>query len=295
MIKRILTIATLALSALFLFGCEGETKYITTPDIPAAPVGVYSVTGDGFVDIYWPFNNDGGVSESYAVYKYDHTEGDRDVYVVIAEGNEITAIEPDYVNTDEWYGYFRDEDAQNGTKYWYAVSAYNGYGESELSYVDAYDTPRPQGIATARDFHEYPLQGGYDFSRARTVAADESADIWFEYDSNLESFFVWAANVDTDIQPYGPIDDITDIGWGDPGNGSGWSEVGWLELVAGNGYIVWTADNHYACIHITSIDFGSSSVAFTWAYQTVEGEAELKRAPKKSPPHAENYGRRSGN
>lgn len=284
----ILTIlAALAVSVLVLLGCEEKTRYITTPDVPAIPVGVYSVTGDGYVDVYWQSNNDGGVTDGYGVYRYVGTNGDFDEYELLGTVDASSSQVEEYS--------YRDDDVQNGETYYYAVNAFNGYGESELSDPDAFDTPRPQGAASARDFHQFPNQGGFDFSRARTVFADENADVWFEYDPDLEAFFVWAANDLTDLQPYGYADNIQNIGWGDPGDGSGWSEVGWMELSVSHGYIVWTADNHYACIFIKALDYGSGTVSFDWAYQTDEGNPELKRVPKTSPPHAENYGRRSGN
>lgn len=287
MTKRLVILMTLALSALFLFGCDEETKYITTPDVPAAPVGVYSVTGDGFVDVIWQANNDGGTTEAYGVYRYVGSSGGADQYELLGTVEASSGPVESY--------YYRDDDVVNGATYYYAVSAYNDYGESELSDPDAFDTPRPQGSATSRDFHGFPNQGGFDFSRARTVAADENADIWFEYDPDLDAFFVWAANEQTDLQPYGWADELSNIGWGDPGDGEGWSDVGWMELKVNHGYIVWTADNHYAAILIKSTDFGTHTISFDWAYQTDEGNPELKRVPKTSPPHAENYGRRSGN
>ncbi len=287
MIRRILIVATLALSALFLFGCEGETKYITTADIPAAPVGVYSITGDGYVDIYWQANNDGGITEGYGVYRYVGTNGDVDEYELLGTVNASSS-------QVEEYGY-QDAGLQNGVTYWYAVNAYNDYGESELSYYDAEDTPRPEGDDVASDFRQFPSEGGFDFSRGRVVTANEAADVWFEFDPDLGEFFLWAANDGVDIQPWGWADELNWIDNGDPGNGSGWSEVGWLEIQAGYAVLVWTADDHYGVILVTATNDNNFEVSFDWAYQTDEGNPQLKRAPKKSPPHAENYGRRSGN
>ena len=35
-----------------------------------------------------------------------------------------------------------------------------------------------------------------------------------------------------------------------PGDGEGWSAVGWLELIVHHSYIIWTADDHYATIRV---------------------------------------------
>lgn len=283
--KRILIIALLAIAILAVFGCEEKTRYITVADSPATPVGVYSVTGDGYVDVYWQANNDGGNTDGYGVYRYTGTVGGQDQYVLLGTVNASPF--------HEVYGY-RDNNAQNGSTYYYAINAYNAYGESELSDPDAFDTPRPQGSVTVKDFHTYPNEGGFDFSRVRVQNwEDANTDVYFEYDANLDAFFFFAANVDVDIMDYGYTDALNSVGWGDPGEGDGWSEVGWMELIVGHSYIVWTADNHYATFRVKSLGVGNISI--DWAYQTDEGNPELKRVPKVSPPHADNYGRRSGN
>ena len=64
----------------------------------------------------------------------------------------------------------------------------------------------------------------------------------------------------------------------------GWSKVGWVELIAGHSYIIWTRDNHYAKMRVTKF-IRSYGVVFDWAYQVKQGEVEL--APR--PPHAQNY------
>lgn len=283
--RRISILALSIVAILAVVGCEEKTRYITTADAPAPPVGVYSVTGDGYVDIFWQSNNDGGNTDGYGVYRYTGTVGGNDEYALIGEVNASPFR--------EIYGY-RDNNVQNGNTYYYAVNAYNGYGESDLSDPDAFDTPRPQGRVSVRDFHTFPGSGGLDFSRARVQHwEDASTDVYFEYDANLGAFFFFAANVDVDIMDYGYTDGLDAVGWGDPGNGAGWSEVGWMELIVGHSYIVWTADNHYATIRVISLS--ASNILIDWAYQTDQGNPELKRAPKVSPPHAENYGRRSGN
>ena len=283
--SRIWIPALLILAAIAIVGCEEKTKYITTAEVPAVPVGVYSVTGDGYVDVIWQANNDRGNTDGYGVYRYTGTVGGSDEYALLGTVDASPLAET--------YS-FRDSDVQNGETYYYAVNAFNDYGESELSDPDAFDTPRPDGNATVRDFHTYPADGGFDFSRARVVSWDDAtSDVYFEFDSNLDAFFFFAGNEDVDIMDFGYTDALNDVGWGDPGEGDGWSQVGWMELTLGHSYIVWTADNHYATFRVKSL--GVSNISIDWAYQTDEGNPELKRAPKVSPPHAENYGRRSGN
>ena len=290
--KSKIWIAALSLlAALTVFGCEEKTKYITREDTPETPLGVYTITGDRQVEVVWQANNDGGLTEGYGIYRFSHVEGDQDVYTRIGTKSDDGIGYEDGVRM----GHYVDDGLSNGTTYKYAVAAYNAFGESDLSYEYIEDTPRPQGTDIALDFRQFPNSGGFDLSRARVVAADEDADVWFEYDPDLDAFFIWAANAGTDIQPWGWADDISNIGWGDPGNGNGWSEVGWLEVQPNYAYIIWTADDHYGCIWVTATSKVDYKVHFNWSYQTDEGNPQLKRTPKVSPPHAENYGRRSGN
>lgn len=284
--KRIITLVMILAAAALVSGCDDD-KVVFVDGEPSVPVGVYSVTHDGFIEIVWQANNDAGLTEGYGVYRFIGYVGELEEYELIAVvtatlGEELVA--------------YNDHDVVNGNTYYYAVNAYNEFGESELSYADIFDTPRPQGSATLRSLHEYPNQAGYDFSRFRAVHwEDPQADIFFEYDSNLGSFFVWVGgeNYDlVDIQDYGYTYDITDVNWGDPGGG--WSTVGWLELAVNHAYIVWTADNHFAAFRVNGLDVASRSINITWSYQTDPGNPELKRRVLERPQHAENYGRREG-
>ena len=60
----------------------------------------------------------------------------------------------------------------------------------------------------------------------------------------------------------------------------GWEElipgdnVKYLKAIRGNTYIVWTWDNHFAKIRISEIF--DDHIEFDWAYQTAEGNVELK-------------------
>jgi hypothetical protein len=284
----------IGLMAMLLVGCEDKKVVEYVGSIPAVPTGVTSTTGDRSVTVQWPGNNDDGLTEGYGVYRYTGTVNGTDRYELIAN---ISATDHDPIpeNSDVvWYSY-TDQNRTNGDTYYYAVNAYNAYGESELSAVDAMDTPRPDGSATLKDFRQYPDDAGFDFSREQIVAYNSNnADIYFEYDPDLDAFFFFAAHDSVDIQSYGYTGTLTDVGWGDPGGGDGWSQVGWMELVNHHSYIVWTADNHYATFRVTALNPETKSISIDWAYQTDQGNPELKRAPIVRPPHAANYGRRDG-
>jgi hypothetical protein len=272
-----------------VLGCE-KTKYVTVGDAPAIPLGVSSVTHDGYITIYWNANNDNGLTKGYGVYRYTGTQGNQDQYVLL---DKVDVGD----NTAETYSY-DDHTAENGSTYYYAVDAYNDFGESDLSNPDVFDTPRPEGSAQVYDYHETPGSAGFDFSRARVVAFDDgTADIHFEYDTDFNTYFLEASQ-GADFMDFGATSSINDVGWGDPGGGTGWSTIGYTELIVGHSYIVWTSDNHYATFRVEAFSTGSTHyVSIDWAYQPSDNgdnRKELKPRPTTRPVHAANYGRRDG-
>ncbi|MCK4858378.1 MAG: hypothetical protein KAT58_10445 [candidate division Zixibacteria bacterium] len=280
--KKILILLLLMAAVALLTGCDERTVYVCDA-IPDPPVGIYSITHDGCIEVVWQANNDAGLTESYGVYRFTGYVGNLEEYELIGTVGVVSGAVTEH---------FDDYNVINGETYWYAVNAYNGFGESDLSYESAFDTPRPQGNASLRDYLTYPAQAGFDFSSHHKVVNWESAaaDIFFEYDANLDAFFFYAADWDVDIQDFGYTDNITDVNWGDPG--SGWSAVGWIQLSLNHAYLVWTADDHYAAFRVNSLNPGSKRVDVTWAYQTDPGNPELAPRRHDGPQRAENYGRR---
>ncbi len=261
------------------------------PDrIPATPTGVYSVTGDGLVSIIWPENNDNGITTGYGVYYYAGTQGGQDVYELMATVDASQHFK--FSSTDDqWFLEYDDYDVENSTTYYYAVNAFNDFGESDLSVADVFDTPRPEGSATVQLSGQPLNRRGWDFSARDFVNWDANrADIFFEWDDNIGAFFIWAGAGDgrnVYIQDYGTTGDITSVGWGEVGGG--WSDVGWLELIENHSYIIrmgdinsqtGTADGYYATIRVTNLNSSQLRANFQWAYQEDYGNPELKLRPK---------------
>ncbi|MCX6833099.1 MAG: hypothetical protein NT028_13405 [candidate division Zixibacteria bacterium] len=293
--RLILLVLTMVGMLVFVAGCDEHKVVQAVGDVPAVPTGVSSTTGDQQVEVYWRGNNDNGVTEGYGVYRYTHTVNGVDQYELL--GTVLASA--GYLDGDmRWYSYF-DYNVTNGVTYYYSVNAYNKWGESELSVADLFDTPRPEGNAILRDFHTYPSNAGFDFSHAQShvVRYDSpNADMYCEYDADLGAFFLFAGSNEVDIQDYGYTDTLTAVGWGDPGGGDGWSAVGWLELIVHHSYIIWTADDHYATIRVEGTDSNPNQliIDIRWAYQTAEGNPELKRGLITRPQHDANYGKRKG-
>ncbi|MCF6268252.1 MAG: hypothetical protein L3J41_00910 [Melioribacteraceae bacterium] len=254
---KTLKIFILLLASLSLFSCQENFLFIDdTP--PPVPTNIITETGDDFVIISWDHIYDTDFS-GYAVYYSDKYDGE---YKLIG-----TTVESNYVD----YG------AANGVTYYYAVASYDYSGnESDLSYDVAYDTPRPEGYdQSVYDFINFPNIAGYDFSKYSIDKYNSlETDFFFENDDGTFYLNVWE---DTDIQSMGRTTDIYSISFAPT---DGWVElkpgdnIKYLQAIRGNTYVIRTWDNHFAKIRISEIF--ADHIVFDWAYQTAEGNVELK-------------------
>ena len=264
--KRAIKTLVLLIGAVFILGGCADEVYILRSDHtpPSVPKGLYSVTKDEAVYLSW-YENDEEDFKEYRLYRQD----DEDTYyyrIATTRANKYT-----------------DRGLDNGFTYFYTVTAVDRHGnESDFSDV-AYDTPRPEGSGLViRDYHRYPNTSGYDFSRFAVVGFDEKgADVYLDYDDYYRVFFLCAADTLTDIQDFGYTGSLDDVNVAPE---DGWSWVGWVEVILGHSYIVWTRDNHFAKLRVMGFN-RSYGVIFDWAYQEDLGNPEL--APR--PGHAENY------
>ena len=250
--------ATFAMAAgLLVFGCEeNNTDYVYIDYVPAVPQGVYSITGDEAVYLFWSPVRESDL-DGYRVYR--SVNDDEYFYIGSTASTE-------YV----------DNDVSNGNTYFYAVTAVDDEGsESDLSYETVFDTPRPEGFGLyLADFNDYPTISGYDFSTYSILPYDfTNADIYIEYNTFDEVFYINVTNDLTDIQDMGYTDNFDEIGYSPM---DGWSAVGWSEIILGHTYIIWTKDDNYAKLRVTALN-GTTSVRFDWAYQTDPGNPELAR------------------
>ncbi len=222
---------------------------------PSPPRGVYSITGDEAVYLYWIPNPEADIA-GYRIWRSYYPEGP---YYAIGE----TASED-----------FVDFDVFNGITYYYAVTAYDIEGnESDLSYEIVFDTPRPEGFDYLESYTVNPYYAGYDFSEYEvTYYMDPECDFFYEYDDTLGTGFIYARDEETWIQDMGYTEDFDEIGYAPV---EGWSNIGVLEAIEGHTYIFWTRDNHFAKIRVESIYF-DGSIKFRWAYQIDNGNRELK-------------------
>jgi hypothetical protein len=260
---RSLAASLLGLSALLMLpGCYDSNEVVVAPhDVtpPAAPRGLYSVTGDGRVTLHWLGNTESDVA-GYHVYQSPCSSG------------------PDcpYDRTGTTSGTsFSVGPLPNGVTRFFAVSAFDLDGnESDLSYEDIYDTPRPAGFgATLSDFRAEPGASGWDFSAFVVRPFDDPrTDVYFSAGPTLQEMLV-PDPAGTGIQDMGFASSLDAV---DFAPGAGWSPYGGVELIVGHNYVVKTRDNHYAKFRVVGL---GSQLVFDWAYQVDAGNRELRARP----------------
>lgn len=247
----------LAAGVLMLAGCHDSStgpRRDLTP--PSAPRNVYSVTGDTRVWLHWDPNPEADVV-GYRIYEGPCDSGPSCPYDRIGSTSGLS---------------FEVDGLVNGVTRYFAVSAVDRAGnESDLSYQSVFDTPRPEGFGLGiASVESNPDLSGYDFSRYRVVAYDDS-DVDIIYTTGGAADEIQAPYTDTDIQDMGPVTTLDEIDWAPS---SGWSPSGTVEAIPGHAYVVWTWDDHYAKFRVVSAT--ASRVIVDWAYQVDPGNRELK-------------------
>jgi hypothetical protein len=244
------TFLLLIVSSLVLAGCEK----IAGPDFvpPAAPSGLYTETGDNFIELFWRANLEKDVA-GYNVFVSSTYNGR---YELIGSSRSP---------------YFSDTGARNGSSYYYAVTAYDFDGnESELSRDVVYDIPRPEGYnVVLNNYRQTPATAGYDFSEyAVRSYNDRYTDMYFEY---YNGEYYMNVNTDTDVQDVGATSSLLDVRQAPT---AGWSATHDVTLRVGHTYVVWTWDDHYAKFRVTGLS--SSRIVLDWAYQLQVSNPMLK-------------------
>lgn len=242
----------------FVAGCDDDPVEVDlTPPFP--PDGVFSITGDRWVEILWNENWEDDLA-AYGIYKstaelgpYDHI-------------TDVPASQLSYVVTN----------INNGETWYYAVAAFDRAGnESEWSFDEVFDTPRPAG--TGLILYDYMGQksdsSGYDFSSVSGAAqgfASQSTDIYFGQSNGVNYIVAQNSDHEVDIQDFGVTDSLDEIDWAPL---DGWAPSLRAEAIPLHSYIVRirTGVNfNYAKFRVTSltgIDVDTRRVVLEWAYQ----------------------------
>ena len=239
------------LAAFLAIGCHDPFALDQTP--PNPPQGIKAVARDNSTELSWLECQEPDVA-GYKVWVSDRFDG---TYDLLGKTSKPA---------------FTDDGAKNGSRAYYAVSAYDFDGnESDLSKDVAYATPRPEGYGTkVSEYRLSPNTAGYDFS-AYSVGKynDDLTDLYFDGTNGRFSLDVWQ---DTDIQDMGYTNSLHDIAFAPS---AGYSPSKSAEAIPGHTYVLWTWDNHYAKVRVKEVT--TSRVTFDWAYQVAQAIPELKR------------------
>jgi hypothetical protein len=238
-------------------GCQDHNNQIVAVDaVPFTVDGVYSVTGDHEVTVYWRPNQELDIAY-YKVYRNGAPTG---TFTLVGSSPGTS---------------FVDNTVTNGVSYYYAVAAVDNAGQesAELSFENVFDTPRPAGTgAVINNSLVLDTDSGWDFSAFTTrTSLDSRTDIWYEASGG---HYLIHAPSDTQIQDAGYVA-LVDVDFAPP---SGWSADGVVEAIIGHSYIVLTRDGNYAKFEVVAR--GSSTLSFDWAYQIDTGNPELARRAK---------------
>lgn len=252
--------AVAALTMPLVAGCSNDDPVVAADNPPFPPDGVFSVTGDHLVTIYWNQNQESDLA-GYRIYR-----GNVDLsgpYYPLADVSKSTTV-------------YDDTDVQNGETWFYAVAAFDRAGhESELSREDVFDTPRPEGFGLVLvDLGQDASHSGYDFSSLSNVpqgATANTTDIYFE--KQADGNYIVCADPGVDIQDYGLID-LVGVDWA--------PEIGWApskkaEAIAGHSYIVRVLNGQgdFNMAKFIVKDSPTTTVTLDWAYQAVQNNPEL--------------------
>lgn len=264
MIRSAVRLLPVVALPLLLAGCFEDNTSPGDVTPPAAPRGLYSVTGDHSVALHWLGNTDSDL-QGYRVYMAPCPDGgdcpyDR-VGFTTATSFDVTGLE-------------------NGVKRWFAVAAVDRAGnESDLTYENLSDVPRPAGRdLVLGNYLTSPSSSGWDFSDFTLRAwNDPATDVFYgSYRDSAGTTYaqLFVPDYATDIQDagYGASLDAVDFA-----PSTGWSPTGSAEAIVGHCYVIHTRDNHYAKLQVTSI--GPTAVHVDWAYQVATGERELGARP----------------
>ncbi|MFQ5607321.1 MAG: hypothetical protein ACE5GA_05195 [Candidatus Zixiibacteriota bacterium] len=244
---------------LFTGACDDEivTEFVEIDVAPPAPQGVYTIRGDNMVTVNWLLV-EAADFDRYRIYRGNDS----------LDGSVFNLVGESLVET------FTDDPVSNGTRFYYAVTAVDQAGnESAQSAEYGGATPRRDGFnITLQVMDVNPNSSGFDLSAGNVVSfASATADFWIDRDAggilyiNADTLGVPSVGVG-DIQDMGYTVDLDEIGAAPiPPTIDGWSALKYYEVVDGHTYVIWTQDDRYAKVRVSSQTL--TSVTFDYAYQ----------------------------
>jgi hypothetical protein len=259
--------------------CDDTVTQTVNPEDLAPPLGLTSVTGDGGVTLNWQASNYDEGRQGFFVYQATGSQGTSTPDMVPAAFG--TAPVDTVVNATA-AGNFSHVIAglTNGTTYSFLVTAYkdNGGKQSRPSNIIV-DTPRVEsgllqlvnGVGNARylDVNTQTTQ--------TLPATPQAADILCQsFDAGAGTRHGIVGANGARIQDLGFVMSWDEIDDAPLGLGSYPAADFSVQALAGHVYAVFTGDNHYAKLWVSSLNSGDFGYQLRVAYQPQAGNNDLK-------------------
>ncbi len=279
---------------LSFLGCTTEEIIeVVGPSELSPPLGLFSITGDEGITLFWWCSNYENDLDGYYVYYKQGETVDQDPQENIPSGFEI--IDSVEVTTPCAELQWLDIDTlpngsplANGTTYSFlVVAAMDNWAAISNTSNIIEDTPRNEsaGEDTIYAYQDDETEAGFELSNF-TVVSCVGLDVNYDTPSGIGDIMCEQFNPGAGVRAW--IDginggEIQDIGYmndwndADEAPGSGYAETGHsVEALMGHVYAIKTGNNHYGKIQITGIDASWNWIRFRAAYQPDTGNPEYK-------------------
>jgi hypothetical protein len=269
----------LALVAMLGAGCEDDPLDPVNPEDLAPPLGLTSITGSGQVILRWDASNYGEDREGFYVFQAFGRLAGTPEEIPVDFGTEPV----DTLETRQEAGQFTITvtGLTNGTMYSFLVVAFKNDGDGisrPSNVVD--DTPRAESAGSLT-----MVNGGNNlrYLDVNTQTLQTSEDLPQSSDILCQTFNAGAgdraAMVGVNgarVQDLGYVSSWDDIDKAPDGIGSYPAANYSVQALVGHVYAVFTGDNHYAKVYVTSLSAGNFGYTVSVAFQPQAGNNELK-------------------
>jgi hypothetical protein len=281
-----------ALAVLGFSGCNDDDVQVVEPSELVPPLGLYSITGDEQVILFWWCSNYGDDLVGFKIYQAEGAyslEPREEVPAGFAVADSVVVDAPCGTLLQRTIG-----GLVNGTTYSFLVVAAKGDEWREISHTSNItgDTPRQESDA-ATEIVLYAKQENAE------AAGFELSDFTVVDCSELDpgDYTTPLGLGDIMCEKFGIVGGVGDRAWLDGINGAGVQCLGFMqdwndadqaplngyadpghsiEALMGHVYAIATGDGHYAKVQLLGIDDESAWVRIKAAYQPQWGNPEYK-------------------
>ncbi len=260
-------------------GCDSITSPGTVqPKDLAPPLGLTSVTGSGAVTLTWRGSNYGEDREGFQIYQAAGSQSPVPGETIpVAFGT--TAVTT--LSSTQDAGVFSKTvtGLTDGTTYSFLVVAFKD-GGAKISRPSDVVTDTPRQESTLLDLTNGPGNERFilvDTDPPSTSASATGADLLCQsFNAGAGDRPGLVGQGGTRVQDVGYVTSWDEIDRAPLGSGSYPDASHSVEVLTGHVYAVFTADNHYAKVWVTTLHVGNLGYSCRVAYQSQAGNNDLK-------------------